>query len=266
MNGRFRGATKILRYTLRNALRGRALLGYGLFFLAVSGGLLRFGGGLERALPSLASVTLLIVPLVSLVVGTVSLFDGRDFTELLLSHPVGRDALFLALYLGLALPLSAAYLVGAGLPLVWYGAFGTSSTAVLLLLLGGVLLTAIFTALACWVALSFTDAARALGAALLLWLLLTVLYDGVVLLAAHALADWPLERPLLAAMLLNPVDVARVLVLTGLDASVLMGYTGAVFERFFGSGLGTAVALTSLSLWVILPAWVGLRRFRRMDF
>ena len=71
---------------------------------------------------------------------------------------------------------------------------------------------------------------------------------------------------MLAAMLLNPVDLARVVILMAVDASVLLGYTGAVFEDFFGGAWGVAAALASLLGWIALPYALALRRFRRMDF
>jgi hypothetical protein len=37
---------------------------------------------------------------------------------------------------------------------------------------------------------------------------------------------------------LNPIDLGRILFLMKFDIAALMGYTGAVFQRFFGSGLG----------------------------
>lgn len=258
-------AWKILRYQLRNVVRGRAVLGYALFFAAVTLGLLRFGGGLERALPSLASVVLLAVPLVSMVVGTIFVYEGRDFAELVLSHPVGRRPLFAGLWLGVTLPLAGAFLLGSGVPLLLNGVPGDALLAVGLVLGAGVLLTAVFSALAFLVAVWIADPARGLGVALLVWLGLTVIYDGLVLLLAGAFAAYPLERPMLALMVLNPVDLARVVVLMALDASALMGYTGAVFQRFFGSGLGTAAALTSLALWIAGPFVLASWRFRRKD-
>lgn len=256
----------ILTHTVRNQLRGRAVPGYALFFFAVSFGLLHFGGGAARTLPSLASVILLVVPLVTLIVGTVGFYDGREFTELLLSHPVSRTRLFVAHYLGLVLPLAAAFAVGAGLPLVAGGLDATTLAPAALTLAGGVLLTGVFGALAILVATSVGTAARGLAAALLVWLALTVLYDGLVLLGAQAFSAHPLERPLLAAMLLNPVDLARVMVLMALDAPALLGYTGAVFQDFFGTAKGGLVAGGSLGLWIAVPVVLAARRFRRMDF
>jgi len=57
---------KVVRYEMRNVLRGKALIAYGVFFLGATLGLIRLGGGVERALPSLANIVLLAVPLVSL--------------------------------------------------------------------------------------------------------------------------------------------------------------------------------------------------------
>ena len=50
------------------------------------------------------------------------------------------------------------------------------------------------------------------------------------------------------------------------DASALLGYTGALFRRAFGSLLGPAIALTALSLWCVLPVFLARRRFLQRDF
>jgi Cu-processing system permease protein len=97
------------------------------------------------------------------------------------------------------------------------------------------------------------------------WLLLAVVYDAVVLLAAAQFADYPLERPMLVAMLVNPIDLSRLLLLVRLDGSALLGYTGAVFQRFFG-GAGLLAAAAAVALWIALPAWAGARLFQRRDF
>ena len=80
--------------------------------------LFRFGGEGPRVVLSLLNVVLLFVPLVSVVFGTMYVYSAREFTELLLAQPVGRRSLFAGLYLGLALPLAGAFLVGVGLPFV----------------------------------------------------------------------------------------------------------------------------------------------------
>jgi Cu-processing system permease protein len=262
------GATlKVLKYELEDVRRSRGVLAYSLVLLALTEGLLRFGGDGPKVMLSLLSVVLMLVPLVSLVFGTMYLYNARDFTELLLAQPVRRGALFRGLYLGLTLPLAAGLLVGIGAPFLWHAAVDAASLGPFLALLGvGVLLTFAFTAIASLSAVLIDDRARGLGAAILAWLLAVVVYDGLILLVVTLFADYPLEWPLLGLTLLNPVDLGRVLLLLRFDTAALMGYTGAVFERFFGTVWGTLVAVGALLLWTALPYVLSLRRFRTKDF
>lgn len=259
-------ALKVSRYEMSNIVRSRWFLLYTAFFLASTDALIRFGGDGGRALLSLTSVVLFVVPLMALVFGATYLYDAREFTELLLAQPVGRGRLFAGLFLGLALPLAAALAVGIGIPFAWHGVGGPELLVTLLVLLGcGVTLTLVFVALAFLIAIRSDDRVRGLGAAVGTWLVLTVLYDGLVLVGVALLSDYAIERPVLGLMLANPVDLARVLLLQRFDSGALQGYTGAVFARFF-DGAGSMIAVAMLALWVIVPVALGLRAFRRQDF
>jgi Cu-processing system permease protein len=260
-------AFKVLRYELQDLRRSRWLLGYALLLLGLTDALLRSGGGGPRAVLSLMNVVLVFVPLVSVVFGTMYLYGARDFIELLLAQPVGRGSLFAGLYGGLAAPLAAAFLLGVGLPFAWGGqGEGSLAGPLVMLLATGVLLTLAFTALAFLVSLVFEDRAKGLGAAILVWLAATVLYDAGIVLVATAFSDYPLELPMLGLIVLNPVDLGRVLLLLQFDAAALMGYTGAVFERFFGTALGVGVATGALALWCAGPLVLARGRFGGKDF
>lgn len=257
---------RILKYELRDVLRSRALIVYTVFFLCATELLIQFGGGGDRALMSLGSVVLLVVPLVGLVLGMMFVYNAREFSELLLSQPVSRRQLFGGLYLAFLLPLAAGLTVGAGIPLALHGAGnGRSGTAILLLVIG-LLLTGIFTALAFAIAIRVTDRVRGIGLGLLTWILLALAWDALVLAGVNAFHAWPLERPLLLLMMLNPIDLARVLLMLEFDVSALMGYTGAVFQDFFGGRLGLAVALTALFVWWLVPVAAGARALEKKDF
>jgi len=259
--------TKIVRYELRDVLRSRALIVYALFFFGLTDVLLRFGGGGARAALSLMNVVLLLIPLVAIVFGTIYLYNAREFTELLLAQPVHRRQLFAGQYLGLALSLSAAFVTGLGSALALHAGDDVDHLATLVVVAAtGILLTLIFTALATLIVARVDDKVKGIGIAIGLWLAGTVLYDGLVMLGLMVFADYPLERPALAAMIANPIDLARVLILMRLDVSALMGYTGAVFEEFFGSAGGTALASLALVLWTGVPLLLGARRFQRKDF
>lgn len=258
---------KVLKYELSDLVRSKWVVAYAAFFLVVTDALFRFGGGSAHVVLSLMNVVLVLIPLVSLIFGTIYLYSARDFTELMLAQPVRRGHLFAGLYAGLVLPLAAGFALGVTLPFLWHGgAAGAEGRTLALLVLVGVLLTATFLALAFLIAVRFDDRMKGLGAALLVWLFLAIVYDGLVLVAVHTFSTYPLERPLLALTLLNPVDLGRVLLLLNLDTAALLGYTGAVFERFFGTVLGFGVALLALGAWCAIPLAFARRLFRRKDF
>jgi Cu-processing system permease protein len=258
---------KVVKYQASDAARSRWILVYAIFFFLASEGLLRFAGGDAKAVLSLMNVVLFVIPLVTLVLGTVYLYNAREFTELLLAQPVARGKLFAGLYLGLAVPLAAAFLGGVGVPFLVRGGGDPAQRGALLALLGvGVVLTCVFTALAFVIAGRAEDRLRGLGLAIGAWLLLALVYDGLVLVVVALFADYPIEGPLLALTFANPIDLARVLLLIELDVSALMGYTGAVFQKFFSGPLGIAAAGGALLVWIAAPIALGARFFRRKDF
>ena len=184
--------TKIVKYELRDVLRSRSLLAYALFFLAVTDVLLRFGGGARAAL-SLMNVVLLLIPLVSIVFGTIYLYNAREFTELLLAQPVHRRQLFAGQYLGLALPLSAAFMVGLGVALSFHlGEDPDHLGTLLVVAASGVMLTFIFAAFAALIVARIDDRVKGIGVAIGLWLASTIAYDGLVMLGLMAFAHSPL--------------------------------------------------------------------------
>jgi len=81
----------------------------------------------------------------------------------------------------------------------------------------------------------------------------------------YAFSDYPLDKVTLALVSLNPVDLARIIILLKLDISALMGYTGAFYKKFFGSGMGITYSFLFLLLWAALPLSVAMRKFLKKD-
>jgi ABC-type transport system involved in multi-copper enzyme maturation permease subunit len=104
-----------------------------------------------------------------------------------------------------------------------------------------------------------------MSAALLLWLLMVVAYDLVVLGATAMLQGAPLETVLFPALLLNPVDLARVLTTLAVGSGALFGPTSAVLMRTFGSSAGIALGLAVLTIESAVPMLIAVRVFRRRD-
>ncbi len=265
--GNLRRITRIARYVVVDVLRNRWVIGYALFIALATDVLLRLGGTGPRTLVSLLNLVLLVVPLVTIVFVTIYWHGQREFNELLLSQPVDRPTLFHGLFGGVMLPLMIAWVAGVALPLLGHRAIGPDSrTTFVLLLVVGVLLTAIFGALAMLVAGLVEDRLKGLGLALGIWLVMAIGWDALLLWIAMAFSDHPIEWVLLTLTFANPIDLARVLMVLQFDVAALMGATGAVFAQVLGGPRGIVIALGALSLWAVLPGYVALRAFRHRDF
>lgn len=257
---------KVLTYQVRDAIRSRWLAAYGVFFALVGETLLRLAGDPAKAQLSLINVVLLVVPLVAIVFGTVYLYGSREFVELLLAQPLKRLHLYSGLYLGLAIPLSVVFAVGLGVPFAARGLDQQGWTALAALVTTGCVLTFIFAGIATVIATRCEDRLRGLGTAIGAWLLLTVVYDGFVLFVLAAFSSYPLERVTLGLMMANPIDIGRLALLIRFDGAALMGYTGAVFLKFFSGPEGVVITIAALSGWIALPVVSGAKAFARKDF
>lgn len=261
-------ALTILQYQWKDLVRGKWIFGYALIYLLIADALIRFGGEGAKVLLSISNVMLLLIPLVGMIYGALYLYQSREFIELLLAQPLDRITLFWGLYGGIAAPLALAFSLGTSIPILYGGVLATVSVSSVLLLLGlGTILTLLFTGIGFWIGLSFfEEKIKGFGVALVGWLSLAIIYDGLVLLTIFIMGDYAIEKPMLIMTMLNPIDLARISVLIEFDISALMGYTGAVFNRFFGSMMGAWVAAASLFMWTITPLFLGLQKFKRMDF
>ncbi len=258
---------KVLKYSFYDLVRSRWLYAYLLFFLLVTTGLVYFSHDLSRTMISLMNILIVLCPLIGTLFGALYFYNSREFIDLLLALPLPRRSIFLGKYLGLAFSLSLSLFVGISFPMILFGVLTSGLLMNLLTLLStGIFLTFIFTALSFLVALKSENPIRGFGAAIFIWLFLSVIYDGILLLVLLYFESYPLDKFALIASLFNPVDLSRILIMLQLDISALMGYTGAVFRKFLGTGTGMVVAYGALIVWVVVPVLLFLRIARRKDF
>lgn len=252
---------KTLKYVVADILRNRIVLAYTLFLLIISFSIFSLEDNAEKGLLSLLNIILFIVPLICIIFSTIYFYNSSEFIELMVSQPIRRKSIWLSLFGGLAASLGAAFLVGAGLPILIYQ---PNSTGVLLVV-AGLFLTIIFIAIALLSSVITRDKAKGIGISILLWLYFSLIFDGLVLFILFQFADYPLEKIMVGISSLNPIDLSRILVLLQLDTSALMGYTGAVFKDFFGTSAGIAMTFFVLTLWIIVPVFLSLQKFKRKD-
>ncbi len=252
---------KIVKYVVKDIIRSKIVLAYAIFMSVASFGLFNLGGDSAKGLIGLLSLVLMVVPLISLIFGTVHFYNSYEFIELLASQPLKRRTILLAEYLGVSAALCGALLLGVGLPVILYATGATGLT-----LLGvGMVLTVIFVGIAFLGAVATRDKARGIGLAMLLWFYFALLHGGVMLFVMFTFEDYPLEKATMAMISLNPIDLGRVVVLLQMDVSALMGFTGALMKDLLGSTLGTACGIGVLALWVVVPLSLSLVIFRRKD-
>lgn len=247
---------KVLKYSFYDLIRSRWTYIYTIFYLLLTLSLFWLSADISKVIITLMNVVLVLVPLIATIFGVMYYYNSRDFVELLLSQPIGRIQVFLGQYLGVALSLSGSLLIGIGIPFLFYGIFNSAEIwNYTTLMVVGILLSMIFSAISFLVALSFENKIKGFGLAIFIWLFLAIIYDGLLLLLLAMFSDYPLENLALGATMTNPIDLSRVLILLKLDISALMGYTGAVFQKILGSPAGMATSFAMLILWVILPLW-----------
>ncbi|WP_066225556.1 nitrous oxide metabolic protein [Formosa haliotis] len=258
---------KILKYSFYDLMRSRWSYVYFAFYLLLGVVLLFLNHDLSKAVITLMNVIIVLVPLIGTIFGVMYYYNSQEFTELLLAQPLKRSSIFMGQYLGVALSLSLSLILGLGIPFVFYGLFKSNAIwDFSLLLITGTFLTLIFTALAFNIALSNENKIKGFGYAILLWLFLAIIYDGVFLMTLVYFESYPLDKLSLIGTMLNPIDLSRTLILLKLDISALLGYTGAVFKQFFGTNYGLIVSLITLTIWVIVPVLRIMQKAKKKDF
>ena len=252
---------KIIKYILIDILKNRIIIAYTALLFIVSLSLFMLEDNPSKAVLGLLNITLIIVPLISIIFCTIYLYNSSEFIELLVAQPIKRTKLLFGIYLGLIGSLLLATTVGLGIPVLLYD---PGPTGITLLMTAGAL-SIVFASLALLSAVITRDKAKGIGLALLLWFYFSFIYDGLVLLILFQFADYPMETAMIALSALNPIDLGRILLLLQLDISAMMGFTGALFRDFFGSNLGLLFASLVMVVWMVIPSFIAIRKFKNKD-
>jgi len=241
--------------------------------VAAAGYVISGGHGVQdfaRTSASLVHLVVLIVPLVSLMLGVLSLSLERGAAEVVFALPVSRGTILFGRMLGLFVALALAQSVGFGLAgLLVYTQSGPEGVGDFIIVLGASLVaTAVFLAVA---ALLSADAfgrrrTRALALALVAWLVGEVFIDLAALGLATFLPSGAASRVLILASLVNPIGALRTGALLLVEGTGAFGAASLALLRFTHGPLGaTALIALSLLAWIVVPAlWAG-RRLERAD-
>ena len=252
---------KLSRYVLYDILRSKIVLAYTLFLFLVSFSLFQLEENNSKAILSLLNIVLIVIPLISMIFTTIHYYNSIEFIELMLSQPLSRTRVLISEFAGVAFSLLGALFIGIGIPILLF-AFNETGIA---LLFTASALTLIFTSIAMLASVKSRDKARGIGSVLLLWFYFALIYDGLVLLILFSFSDYPMEKFTLLLSALNPIDLGRIFIMLKMDVSALMGYTGALYKDFFGSGIGILFTMGIMLLWIVIPLLISLRVFKKKD-
>ena len=266
--GRFTRIRIVAAEEYRRALETRWLFAFTALFALLVLGLSYFGlaqsrevgfQGFSRLTLSLMNLVLFLVPLTGLIVGVGSVAGGGDALPLLLAQPVSRGEVLIGKYLGLCAALAVAQALGfggGGLVVAFQAGSeqiaGFAALTALSLLLGCLSLSA-----ALCIASLFPD--RLLGRPVVAVIMATIGLGAI-------LRGLPLQAVLIPALLVNPVDLVRILITIAVGSGALFGPTSAVLVKFFGGTGGAILALGVLGIETLVPLAVALHIFRRRDW
>lgn len=251
----------IIKYNLYDILRSRVVISYTVFLFLVSVSFFNLDANPAKGVMSLLNIVLIVLPMVSIIFSTIYQYNATEFTELLLAQPVKRSTIISGQFFALTISFSLAVIVGIGLPVLMY----FPNIAGVFLIFSALLLTVVFIGFAVLTSVLARDKSRGIGLAILLWFFFALIYDGLMLWVVFSFSEYPLEQPILILTALNPVDLARILVLLKLDLTALMGYTGALYKHFFGSGAGIILSAVILLIWIAVPVWLAILKFVKKD-
>lgn len=241
-------------------------------FVAGSGYVLSGGHGFQdfaRTSASLVELVSLVVPLAALLIGVMALAPEWETAKLLYAQPVSRGTVLIGKLLGLLAAFSAAELIGFGAAgvVVFSEAGEEGGGGYALLVLGAVLLTAVFLAIAAFIgAGAGRRRVRGLALAVVVWFVAAVLFDLAALGAATLLPSGTASRLIVASVVVNPIGAVRTAALLAVEGTGAFGSASLAFLRLMrGVGGASATLTASVVLWILVPAALAVRRLGRVD-
>lgn len=252
---------RIIKIIFLEILKNKIILAYTLILAILSWSSFGLEDNSAKGLLTILNIILFTVPLVSILFATIYLYNSTEFIELLLSQPIKRKKIWLSLFFGLSLAMVLAFFIGAGIPLL----LNAPDSVGIMMLVIGCLITLVFVALAFLSSILTRDKAKGIGIAIMGWLYFALLFDGIILYLLFQFSDYPIEKAMIVVTAFSPIDLARIQILLHLDVSAMMGYTGAIFKDFFGTSLGLLLSFSLLCLWIIIPFFISLIKFKNKD-
>jgi Cu-processing system permease protein len=270
----FNNVITITLKELQDARRNRWYLIYVLVFTGLSLSLAWLGmtglgdyglAGFGRTAASIINIVLLVVPLMGLTLGAISLAGERERSTLqyLLAQPVSQFEVLLGKYLGLAIALFSALVLGFGISGVLIVVQGGSAeiNLYLLMVLLAFMLALVSLSLGFLISSLVRRGSTAISIAIFIWLLLLVFGDLGVMGTSMVLKLG--VGQLFTLTLLNPMQIFKIAAILNIRGSLeVLGPAGIYALRTYGTQLMPGL-ISILLAWILLPMTFAYYAFRR---
>lgn len=252
---------KIIKLILIDIVRNKIVLFYTLLLSLLTWTVFLLEDNPTKGILTTLHLLLLIVPLFAILFSTIYIYNSYEFIELLLSQPIQRKTVWTSLFTSLVISMSSSFLMSVGLPVLVFNELQSS----FILLLTGIFITLIFISIAFLTSILNRDRAKGIGVSIIVWLFFSLLYDGIVLYLLFQFAEYPIEKYMVLLAALNPIDLSRILNLLQFESAAMLGYTGAIFKNYFGTGVGTIITILILFIWSLVPFLFSFSIFDKKD-
>ncbi|KXK36403.1 MAG: ABC transporter permease subunit [Saprospiraceae bacterium] len=251
----------VLKFVALDILKNKIVIAYAVMLALFSWSAFSLEENEAKGLLTVLNIVLLTVPLVSVLFSTIYVYNSSEFIELLVSHPVKRSKIWIALFIGLSAAMSLAYIIGTGIPLLLFADFATA----MMMIVSGCMLSMIFVAIAFLCSILARDKAKGIGISIMLWLYFALLFDALVLFLFFQFSEYPIEKMVVGLSALSPIDMTRILILLRMDVSAMLGHTGAIFKNYFGTNWGLIFSFGLMLVWILVPFLISLKKFVNRD-
>lgn len=251
---------------LRLATRNRWLVSFAVLYTVLAGVIVFFASadagrtgfdGFNRMTASLLNLSLYLVPIIALVIGSTALAGEREEGSLglLFTYPVSPLEAVIGKYLGLAFALAMVIALGYGLAAVLM-AFQTNTgsfSTYLLFVLSTYMLTLMSLSLAILLGAMAKTRMQAFGFSIFTWALLVFIFEFIVMALLFLVSKKWVIPLLTISIFINPVNLIRVWTIILMGSGTLFGANLYDLTQWAATTSGTVIFALGALLWCIAP-------------
>lgn len=255
----------MVRHELRVLMRSKWLLNFTLLFFALSFLLyfygLQTGGGesngqaYNRSIAMMINLSLWIIPMICLILGTNSLVSDKEEGRLSLYQTYQSSSIlyvmskYISLCSSLIVSLVIAYGI-FGLLLFKENMMNLSIFTIFLLL--NILLVLVFASISLFIGTISSTRTQSFSFSILVWSFMVFLFEFLLFLVITLIPYHLKLKSMFAAVLLNPIESIRIWVIHQLNATYIFGPEFLILSEWGENGLLSLAVFSSLFFIILL--------------